>query len=213
MIEIGKPITKLTAVNRPTRVKNYSDENFYGLSNLHYICTDSKITLTNNLWTAKGLVNGANGIIKDILYKPNDNLPFAILIEFNEYTGPRFFQENDPKRNWIPINPLNIFSKALNMSRTQFPIRLAYALTIHKAQGQTLKRIIVELGKKEATLGLTFVALSRVKNVNDFLIHPFPLDRLTRIKNSSLLEGRVKEENRLNNIVKNTLSEYHSLFN
>ena len=97
------------------------------------------------------------------------------------------------------------------MSRTQFPIRLAYALTIHKAQGQTLKRIIV--GKKEATLGLTFVALSRVKNVNDFLIHPFPLDRLTRIKNSSLLEGRVKEENRLNNIVKNTLSEYHSLFN
>ena len=45
------------------------------------------------------------------------------------------------------------------------------------------------------------------------LIHPFPLDRLTRIKNSSLLEGRVKEENRLNNIVKNTLSKYRSLFN
>ncbi len=66
--------------------------------------------------------------------------------------------------------------------------------------------------KKEATLGLTFVAQSRVKNVNDFLIHPFPLDRLTRIKNSSLLEGRVKEENRLNNIVKNTLSKYRSLF-
>ena len=100
------------------------------------------------------------------------------------------------------------------MSRTHFPIRLAYALTIHKGQtGQTLKKIIVELGKKEATLGLTFVALLRVKNVNDFLIHPFPLDRLTRIKNSSLLEGWVKEENRLNNIVKNTLSKYHSLFN
>ena len=64
------------------------------------------------------------------------------------------------------------------MSRTQFPIRLAYALTIHKGQGQTLKKIIVELGKKEATLGVTFVALSRVKNVNDFLIHPFTLDRL-----------------------------------
>ncbi len=99
------------------------------------------------------------------------------------------------------------------MSRSQFSIRLAYALTIHKGQGQTLKRIIVELGKKEATLGLTIVALSRVKNVNDFLIHPFPLDGLTRIKNSSLLEGRVKEENRPNNIVKNTLSKYRSLFN
>ena len=30
LIEIGKPITKLTAVNRPTRAKNYSDENLYG---------------------------------------------------------------------------------------------------------------------------------------------------------------------------------------
>ena len=117
MIEIGKQITKLTAVNRPTRGNNYSDEIFYGLSNL---------------------------------YKPNNNLPFAILIEFNEYTRPRFFQENDPKRNWVPINPLNIFSKALNMSRSQFPIRLAYALTIYKRQGQTLKRIIVELGKKRS---------------------------------------------------------------
>ena len=68
------------------------------------------------------------------------------------------------------------------MSGTQFPIRLAYALTIHKGQGQTLKKIIVELGKKEATLGLNLVALSMVKNVNDFLIHPFPLDRLTGIK-------------------------------
>ena len=68
-------------------------------------------------------------------------------------------------------------------SRTNYPIRLAYALTIHKSQGQTLRKIIVELGKKESTLGITFVTLSRVKNVKDFLIHPFPLDRLTKIKN------------------------------
>ncbi len=33
LMELAKPITKLNAVNRPTRAKNYSDENFYGLSN------------------------------------------------------------------------------------------------------------------------------------------------------------------------------------
>ena len=102
LIEINKPITKLQAVNRPTRARNFSEDNFYGLNNLHFICIDAKITLTNNLWTSKGLVNGANGTIKDILYKPNENLPFAILIDFDDYIGPKFFPENDTKRNWIP---------------------------------------------------------------------------------------------------------------
>ena len=50
------------------------------------------------------------------------------------------------------------------------PIRLAYALTINKSQGQTLGKVVVDLGKNERSLGLAFVALSRVKNHRDFLI-------------------------------------------
>jgi ATP-dependent DNA helicase PIF1 len=99
------------------------------------------------------------------------------------------------------------------MARTNYPIRLSYALTIHKSQGQTLKKIIVELGKKESTLGISFVALSRVKNYKDFLIQPFPLDRLTKIKNSKLLNERVNEEIRIKEIVDITLNQYQFLFN
>jgi ATP-dependent DNA helicase PIF1 len=43
------------------------------------------------------------------------------------------------------------------------PFRLAYALTIHKSQGQTLSKAVIALGKKEQTLGLTHVALSRLR--------------------------------------------------
>ena len=60
-------------------------------------------------------MNGANGTVRDCLYKNNENLPFAILIEFENYIGPTFFNEDHVKFNWIPINPLNIFSKILNM--------------------------------------------------------------------------------------------------
>ena len=82
-------------------------------------------------------------------------------------------------------------------TRSQYPIRLAYALTIHKSQGQTLDKVVVDLGKNERSLGLAFVALSRVKNYTDFIIQPFPLDRLTKIKNSTSLKPRVNEEHRI----------------
>ena len=55
-------------------------------------------------------------------------------------------------------------------SRTQYPLRLAYALTITRSQGQTLEQAVIDLGPNERTLGLAFVALSRLKNFTDFLI-------------------------------------------
>ena len=46
-------------------------------------------------------------------------------------------------------------------SFTQLPFRLAWAVTIHKSQGQTFQDIIVDLGKGAFAAGQTYVALSR----------------------------------------------------
>lgn len=52
----------------------------------------------------------------------------------------------------------------------QYPIRLAYALTIHKAQGLTFDEVTVDLRRPTFAKGQTYVALSRARTPNGLRI-------------------------------------------
>lgn len=56
------------------------------------------------------------------------------------------------------------------MRRLQFPIRLAFALTINKSQGQTFKRVGVYLNTPCFAHGQLYVALSRVGSLNSLRV-------------------------------------------
>lgn len=49
---------------------------------------------------------------------------------------------------------------------TQFPLRLAWAVTIHKSQGKTYERAIIDLGSGAFAPGQTYVALSRLTSLD-----------------------------------------------
>ena len=55
-------------------------------------------------------------------------------------------------------------------SYKQFPLTLGYAMTIHKSQGKTLGKVIIDISRGAFAHGQTYVALSRTRNANDMHI-------------------------------------------
>jgi ATP-dependent exoDNAse (exonuclease V) alpha subunit len=53
----------------------------------------------------------------------------------------------------------------------QFPVKLAYALTVHKSQGQSFDKVIIDLGARGAFAhGQTYVALSRCRSLEGIIL-------------------------------------------
>jgi hypothetical protein len=48
----------------------------------------------------------------------------------------------------------------------QFPLRLAWAVTIHKSQGKTYHQAVIDLGPRSFAPGQTYVALSRITELD-----------------------------------------------
>jgi ATP-dependent DNA helicase PIF1 len=64
-------------------------------------------------------------------------------------------------------NPLTKkLTKDVAAEFTQFPLRLAWAVTIHKSQGKTYEKAIVDLGARAFSPGQTYVALSRLTSLD-----------------------------------------------
>ena len=77
------------------------------------------------------------------------SLPVAIIATFNCYIGPPFLPG---LANGVPICPVTIgptcwHRQNMNVTRRMLPIILGYALSIHKLQGSTSERLILNAGE------------------------------------------------------------------
>jgi ATP-dependent DNA helicase PIF1 len=101
-----------------------------------------------------GLVNGSRGVVTEFTPCNNPIVKFmnGKMLIMKEHTWSSDDTESAVKRK-------------------QIPLRLAYALTIHKAQGASLDSALIDVGSATFEYGQAYVALSRVRSLDALYIH------------------------------------------
>lgn len=157
-----------------------SKSNTGGLVEELHLAVGAKVMLTVNVDVHDGLVNGARGTVKDIIKTTNDVR--LVLAEFEQArVGATAITQSHYRDQYPSAVPITrheaVFNigrnKAAEVTRSQFPLVLAWATTIHKVQGLTLEQIVVDMKGNVFNAGQAYVAFSHVKSVEGLFIKNF----------------------------------------
>ena len=140
------------------------------------LCVGAQIVITANINQDKMLVNGTRGIIIELL--PDKIIIKKINGTIDTIEYYKCIYNEDPM----------IYFKYM-------PIKLAYALTIHKSQGMTIDAIEIDIGDKIFASGQAYTALSRARTLDNIKIKD--ISKNSFIINKSVIDFYKQYDNTL----------------
>lgn len=130
-------------------------------------------------------VNGTLGVISELSESSIKVMINKVEHSIDRHEWTRNQYEYDATQKKLVARPVATFK--------QFPVRLAWALTIHKAQGQTYQSVAVDLDGGAFAAGQTYVALSRCVALENLYLAT-PIQRKDIIVNQEVVNFMGKNE-------------------
>ena len=135
-----------------------------------YLDDGAEVTLTSNIWPEAGIHNCSKEKVLYFIYQDangprNGELPKAVVVKFYEVQEDiQPLLPNIPRKFAKPVLIFDWRNYRGQKSdgifiRKQVPLMIAWDFTIHKSQGKTLYRAVINLGENEKYSGMNLVAL------------------------------------------------------
>jgi len=152
----------------------------------------AQVMLLRNIDVKHGLCNGARGVVDNIDRKTgypmvffSNGMHMQIKEEIWSYNSKDFSMKKYLKTGKSP---------GWCVILEQIPLRLAYAITIHKSQGCTIDPVVVNFNRMFANAQV-YVALSRARSLAGLGIRNFNPDKLGLNKKVVEFYKRIEEKN------------------
>jgi ATP-dependent DNA helicase PIF1 len=130
------------------------------------LAVGAQVMLIKNLDVEAGLANGSRGVV--VGFDGNG----APIVKFRNnqvlYMATQVW--------WMRIN------ETTRIRRTQYPLILAFAITIHKSQGQSIDLLQADLGERIFADGMTYTAISRARNLDSLILKSIDWEQITANK-------------------------------
>lgn len=151
--------TEVMNVRTPQFVIDKCIKNCIAEPNLD-LCVGAQVMLNFNVNTAEKLVNGSRGVI----IRFEDDMPVVKFMDGREICISYNVWDIEEGGNFI-------------MNIKQIPLRVAYAITIHKSQGMSVDCMKLDLSNIFEN-GQAYVALSRVRNIEGLVIDKIAYNKI-----------------------------------
>lgn len=115
-------------------------------------------------------INGTIGQVEGVESSVNENGERAIQVRFENDVAEYVFPHRwDIYQFRLDKSGQHIESESVG-SFLQYPLKLAWAITIHKSQGKTFDRLILDIGRGTFSPGQLYVALSRATTLEGIVL-------------------------------------------